>query len=71
MGTSFAEMNRSDKSNAKKGQTEDFNAFKDFHESEIIASILAAWMEGSGMESVEGNLSKENYFISDKRCQRF
>jgi len=54
MGTSFAEMNRSDNSNAKKGPSKDFNAYKDFHESETIASILAAWMEFSGMDSIEG-----------------
>jgi len=56
MGTSFAEMNRSDNSNAKKGPTKDFNAFKDFHESETIASILAAWMEFTGMDGIEGKL---------------
>ena len=54
MGTSFDEMNHSDHSNAKKGPTKDFNAFKDFHESETVASILAAWMEFSGMDSIEG-----------------
>ena len=31
-GTSFAEMNRSSCSNAKKGPTKDYNAFKDFHD---------------------------------------
>lgn len=54
MGTSFSEMNRSDNSNAKKGPTRDFNAYKDFHESETIASILAAWMEFTGMDSTQG-----------------
>ena len=59
MGTSFAEMNRTNNSNAKKGPKNDFNAFKDFHESETIATILAAWMEFSGMDSFEGKLSTE------------
>ena len=56
MGTSFAEMNHSDNSNPKKGPTKDFNAFKDFHESETIASILAACMEFTGTDGIEGKL---------------
>ena len=52
MGTSFAEMTRSDNSNGKKGPSKDFNAFNDFHESETVASILAAWMEFAGIESI-------------------
>lgn len=59
MGASFAEMNSSNNSNAKKGPKNDFNPFKDFHESETIASILAAWMEFSGMDSFEDRLSTE------------
>ena len=54
MGTSFLEMNRSDNSNAKKGPTRDLNAYKDFHESETIASILAGRMEFTGMDSTQG-----------------
>lgn len=53
-GTSFAEMNRSSCSNAKKGPTKDYNAFKDFHESETSAHILAAWMHFSGIHKTEG-----------------
>ena len=54
MGTSFAEMTRSDNSNAKKG------AFNDFHESETVASILAAWMEFAGIDHIEGKLTYTN-----------
>lgn len=53
-GTTFAEMTRTENSNAKKGPSKDFNAFKDYHESETAATILAAWMHFTGMESVEG-----------------
>lgn len=53
-GTSFAEMNRSSCSNAKKGPTKYYNAFKDFHESETSAHIVAAWMQFSGMHKIEG-----------------
>ena len=54
MGTSFSEMNRlSDNSDAKKGPT------RDFHESETIASILAAWMEFTGMDSTQGKQLKK------------
>lgn len=52
-GTSFAEMNWSSCSNAKKGPTKDYNAFKDFRESETSAHILAAWMQFSGMHKME------------------
>ena len=53
-GSSFAEMNRSGSSNAKKGPSKDYNAFKDFHECETSAHILAAWMQFSGMKEIEG-----------------
>ena len=56
-GTSFAEMTQTENSNAKKGPTKDFNAFKDFHESETVANILAAWMHFTGMDSIEGKFS--------------
>lgn len=41
-GTSFAEMNRTESSNAKKGPSVDYNAFKDFFNCETDAHILAA-----------------------------
>ena len=47
-------MNRSSCSNTKKGPTKDYNAFKDFHESETSAHILAAWMHFSGIHKIEG-----------------
>lgn len=53
-GTSFAEMNRSACSNAKQGPTKQYNAFKDFHDSETTAHILAAWMQFTGMNGIEG-----------------
>lgn len=53
-GTSFAEMNRTGSSNAKKGPSVDYNAFKDFFNSETTGHILAAWLDFTGMESIEG-----------------
>ena len=47
-------MNRCSCLNAKKGPTKDYNAFKDFHESETSAHILAAWMQFSGIHKIEG-----------------
>lgn len=40
----------SDNSNAKKRPTKDFDPYKNFHESETIASIFAAWMEFTDMD---------------------
>lgn len=58
-GTSFAEMNRTGSSNAKQGPTKNYNAYKDFHDSETTAHILASWADFTGMDSLEG----ENYAI--------
>lgn len=61
-GTSFAEMNRSACSNAKQGPTKQYNAFKDFHDSETTAHILAAWMQFTGMNGIEG--FRKYYYLS-------
>jgi hypothetical protein len=53
-GTSYAEMNRAGCANAKKGPKKDYNAFKDFHDSETTAHILASWIHFTGMEKLEG-----------------
>ena len=61
-GTTFSEMNRTESSNAKKGPKRDYNAYKDFHESETSGHILAAWMEFSGMEKMDGKSMSTIYF---------
>lgn len=38
----------------KKGPAVNYNAFKDFFNSETIAHILAAWMHFAGMQSIDG-----------------
>ena len=53
-GSSFAEMNRSANSNAKQGPAKQYNAFKDFYDSETTAHILVAWMQFSGINGIEG-----------------
>ena len=45
-------MNRTGRSNAKKGLDADYNAFKDFFQTESEAHICR-WMEFAGMESME------------------
>lgn len=47
-------VNRSACSNAKQGPRKQYNAFKDFHDSETTAHILAAWMQFTGMNDIEG-----------------
>ncbi|CAH3041599.1 unnamed protein product, partial [Porites evermanni] len=47
-------VNRSACSNARQGPRKQYNAFKDFHDSETTAHILAAWMQFTGMNDIEG-----------------
>lgn len=54
IGTSCASMNRTGKTNAKKGPHKDYNAYRDFHEREFEGHILSAFMEYAGMKDVEG-----------------
>ena len=54
MGTSCAPMNRTAKSNAKKGPEEDYNAFKDFVDRETEAHIISRWMVFAGMTDMKG-----------------
>ena len=49
-------MNRTGKSNAKRGPEEDYNAFKDFIDRETEAHIITKWMLFSGMTDMEGIL---------------
>ena len=54
IGTSCASMNRTGKTNAKKGPHKDYNAYRDFHEREFEGHTLSAFMEYAGMKDVEG-----------------
>lgn len=54
MRTSCASMNRTGKSNAKKGPDEDYNAFKDFIDRETEAHIISRWMVFTGMTDMKG-----------------
>ena len=49
-------MNRTGKTNAKKGTKTDYNAYKGFHGTEIDAHILASFMKFAGMKSISGKL---------------
>ena len=46
-------MNRTGKSNAKKGPEKDYNAYR-----ETEAHIIARWMKFVGMTSMEGDFTK-------------
>ena len=48
-------INRTGKTDSKKGPKADFNAYKDFHDREIEAHIIASSMEFAGMKSVQGD----------------
>ena len=51
-------MNRTGKTNARKG-AEDYNAYRDFHDREVEAHILAAFMTFAGMQTFYGMCSFE------------
>lgn len=54
VGSSCASMNRTGKTNAKKGPHVEYNAYKDFHDREIEAHIVASFIKFAGMSSVQG-----------------
>lgn len=54
IGTTCASMNRTGKTNAKKGPHDEYNAFRDFHDREVEAHILASFMKYAGMQNFEG-----------------
>lgn len=55
IGTTRASMNRTGKTTASKGVEKKFNEYKEFHEREIEAHVCAAFMEMSGMTTMDGN----------------
>ena len=50
-------MNRTGKVTAKKGPYDQYNAFKEFFDRETEAHIIAAWMEFTGMQKLNGKSS--------------
>jgi hypothetical protein len=56
VGTTCASMNRTGKTNAKKGPKADYNAYKDFHDREIEAHVIASFLHFAGMKSIEGKM---------------
>lgn len=55
IGTTCASLNRTGKTNAKCGPEKDFNAYRDFHDREIEAHIVASFMVYAGMKTTKGN----------------
>ena len=64
IGTTCASMNRTGKTNAKKGPDVDYNAFKDFFDRETEAHIISWWMDFVGMETTESKLITLGSFIN-------
>ncbi|XP_078343148.1 uncharacterized protein LOC144628902 [Oculina patagonica] len=58
VGSMCASMNRSGKTNAKQGPKVDYNAYKDFHDREFEAHVLASFMTFVGMKTIEEDPSK-------------
>lgn len=50
-------MNHTGKITAKKGPYVEYNAFKEFFDRETEAHIIAAWMEFTGMQEINGKSS--------------
>ena len=46
-------MNRTGKTNAKKGPAKDYNAFRDFHDREVEAHIIASFLTHIGAPNLE------------------
>lgn len=51
--TTHAAINRTGKTNARKGE-DGFNSYKEFHEWEVKGHVIAAFMVFCGMQSMEG-----------------
>ena len=48
-------MNRTGKTNAKKGPDKDYNAYKEFFDRETEAHVLAKLMDFAGMRNFKGS----------------
>ena len=57
IGTACSSMNRTGRSNAKKGPEKCYNAYQDFSDCETEAYIIARWMKFVGMTSMEGDFN--------------
>ncbi len=62
IGTTCASMNRTGKTNAKKGPKDEYNAFRDFHDREVEAHILASFITHIGAPSLKGQLEVQCTF---------
>ena len=59
IGTMSASMNRTAKTNAKKGPDKDYNAFQEFTIRETEAHVLARWLNFTGMDSLTSGMKKQ------------
>ena len=54
MGTTCSLMNKTAKTNAKKGPDKDYNAYKDFFTRETEGHIITKWMLFAGIDDLKG-----------------
>ncbi|CAB3979299.1 PREDICTED: uncharacterized protein LOC107327384 [Paramuricea clavata] len=57
LGTTCSLMNKTGKTNAKKGPDKDYNAYKDFFTRETEGHIVAKWMIFAGMDDLQSSPS--------------
>ena len=50
-------MNKTGKTNAKKGPDQDYNAYKDFFTHETEGHVIAKWMLFVGLDDLQSELS--------------
>lgn len=50
-------MNKTGKTNAKKGPDQDYNAYKDFFTRETEGHIIAKWMLFAGVDDLQSKYS--------------
>lgn len=56
VGTTKANINRTNKTNACAGPHKKYNEYKEFHQREVEAHICASFMEMPGMKDPSGKL---------------
>ena len=56
VGTTYASINRTGKTNAAKGVESHYNEYSEFHMREIEGHILASFMELFGMKDTSGKI---------------
>lgn len=67
-GSTCASVDLSGKTNAKQGPMVDYNAYKDFHDREFEAHVLASFMTFAGMNLIEGKIFIFTVLWTTEKC---